>query len=95
MRVPVYLPRFALPEKQKRQCKCACKKINMEYKQAALSWRAQCGDFVRKGDLLCEAEVEKTVIEICAPTGGRIAEICVQDGETCDVHHPIGFIKVN
>ena len=63
------------------------------YKTAVLSWRVKTGDKVKKDDVVCEAEVEKSTIEILSPANGCLAKVCVQDGESCDSHKPIGYIE--
>lgn len=91
MKKPIFLPRLALPKERKTKCGC---KINMEFKKAVLTWLVDQGDTVCRGEILCEAEVEKSVIEICAFADGILVEICVDDGRPCDISAPIGFLKV-
>ncbi len=90
MRVPVYLPRFAEPC---RGCECQRKQIDYAFKTAVLTWRLRQGDDVHKEDIVCEAEAEKTVIEISSPVDGRLAEICIKSGEQCGILTPIGYIE--
>lgn len=53
------------------------------------AWRVQPGDQVRRGDILCEIETDKTTVEVEAPFSGRVGEILVQAGETVEVGVPL------
>ena len=70
MRLPVYLPRLAVPSRC--TCECKVKEINMEYKNAILTWQVNPGEYVHKDDVICEAEVEKSVIDVLSPANGRL-----------------------
>ncbi len=49
------------------------------------NWRVQEGDQVRRGDILCEVETDKTNVEVESPFTGRVGELLVQAGETVEV----------
>jgi glycine cleavage system H lipoate-binding protein len=83
MLIPVYLPRFLEPGMI--ECDCLRDKINMEFKTAQLTWLKREGDYLKKDELICEAEVEKAVCEIFAPAEGYLMEICIKEGEYCGV----------
>lgn len=90
-RIAIHLPRFATPTR----CVCECQKkiFDLEYKSVVVMWQVKQGDYVHKGQAICEAEIEKAVIEIEAPADGYLDEICVQDGEPGDIGHPLGYIN--
>lgn len=93
MRVPVFIPRFARQRFNEDDCDCKKRPVDMEYKSALLTWLVDVGCDVQKGQSLCEAEVEKAVIEIPSPCSGLLAEICVEEGVECDMYTVIAFIE--
>ena len=42
------------------------------------------GDHVQRGDVLCLIEVMKQVTEVTAPQNGRVADICVTNGNVVE-----------
>ncbi len=42
------------------------------------------GDYVQRGDILCLIEVMKQVTEVTAPQNGRVADICVTNGNVVE-----------
>jgi len=52
-------------------------------------WRVQPGDQVRRGDILCEIETDKTNVEVESPFTGRLEQILVPAGETVEVGAPL------
>jgi pyruvate dehydrogenase E2 component (dihydrolipoyllysine-residue acetyltransferase) len=48
-------------------------------------WRTQPGDSIEAGDLLVELEAEQVLIQVEAATGGKVAEILAQPGQTVEV----------
>ncbi len=55
-------------------------------------WLKEEGDLVRKGDVLCEIETEKAVMEVESFFDGSLLKIWVNAGETVAVQAPIGLI---
>ena len=47
---------------------------------------------MKRGQLLCEVETEKTTIEITAPASGLLRKILIREGETRPVGVTMGFI---
>jgi hypothetical protein len=43
MRMPVFVPGFITPPKNRHLCECKQKPVDMEYKKEVLHWRMQCG----------------------------------------------------
>ena len=93
MKVPVSLSRYATPTRV--DCECRRTQLDLEFKIVTLNWLNKSGDRVKEGDIICEAEVEKTFIEIPSPVDGTLTEICVPEGKECDIHNPIGYIETD
>ena len=89
MKVPIHLPQ----ETKVKSCTCERGHINLEYKTARIYWKANIGDRVKKGEAVCEAEVEKAVIDVPSPVGGVLASIDVGEGEEAGVDNTLGFIE--
>lgn len=58
-------------------------------------WRVQPGDQVRRGDILCEIETDKTTVEVESPFTGRVGEILVPAGETVEVGAPLASFEAD
>lgn len=93
MKEPVFIPQFIMPKKDGGICECKQKQINMEYKTAVLHWHIRCGQAVQRGDILCDAEVEKSLVEITSPYDGKLGRICVREGKMCGLNDVIGYIE--
>ncbi len=52
-------------------------------------WRVRPGDQVRRGDILCEIETDKTNVEVESPFTGKLGQILVPAGETVEVGAPL------
>lgn len=91
MYIPVYLPRFIAPS----VCECDCmrEKIDMEFKAAQITWLKKEGDFLKKGEVICEAEIEKAICEIMAPSDAGLHEICIPNGAFCGVKDVLCYIE--
>jgi dihydrolipoamide dehydrogenase len=57
------------------------------------SWKVKEGDSVKKGELLCTIEANKTTGEIVAPKDCRIVDIIVYKGATADVDAMVAIVK--
>lgn len=55
-------------------------------------WAVKEGDVVSLGDMLCEAETDKSVLDILATVDGTILKIVYGDGEMAPVLTPIAII---
>jgi pyruvate/2-oxoglutarate dehydrogenase complex dihydrolipoamide acyltransferase (E2) component len=60
-----------------------------------IGWRKQVGDWVEADEVLAEVSTDKIDTEIPAPTGGRLAEILVEEGVTVDVGTPLARIATD
>ncbi len=52
----------------------------MTYRRFTLFWQIAEGDAVAAGDVLCEGEVEKKILEVKAPAAGIVSKLCIPDG---------------
>lgn len=65
--------------------------LNME-EGTIVSWLAEKGAPIKKGDILLEVQTDKAVSEVEANTDGYLGKIIVHDGETVPVGTVIGMI---
>jgi pyruvate/2-oxoglutarate dehydrogenase complex dihydrolipoamide acyltransferase (E2) component len=56
-------------------------------------WLKRVGDTVAEGEVLAEVEAAKAVVEIVAPCGGEIVDICVGEGNTLAVLGTLARIR--
>ena len=55
-------------------------------------WLKTKGERVKKGDIVCEIETDKSVFEVEAEGDGIIVEIFVKEGQTVPVGTTLGYI---
>jgi len=60
-----------------------------------LQWLIQLGERVKKGDLLCEIETYKAVVQIEAPVDGVIADFKCNQGEIVTTSSVLGYIQTD
>lgn len=60
-----------------------------------LEWKKQVGDVVELDETLLEISTDKVDSEVPSPSGGRLAEIIVAEGDTVDVGTPIAVIETD
>lgn len=83
-----------MPRKDpKRTCKCMNEPVKLAAKKGTLMWVKQEGDAVRKGEILCEGEVEKKIVEFLAPCDGVLTEQVIKDGEVFTAGDVLGYVK--
>ncbi|MGH7328298.1 MAG: biotin/lipoyl-containing protein [Polyangiaceae bacterium] len=56
-------------------------------------WRVQAGQTVAIGDVLCEVETDKAVVDIEAEEAGTIAALLVKEGDTVPIGEPIARLS--
>jgi len=56
------------------------------------AWLKQQGDAVSEGDVLCELETDKVMVEVPAPRAGVLTEVLKPEGETVGVGDVLGRI---
>ncbi|MBI82115.1 MAG: hypothetical protein CMJ81_02875 [Planctomycetaceae bacterium] len=57
-----------------------------------LDWKVQVGETIRVGDVLCEVETDKAVMEYEAPHGGRLARIVAHANTVVPVREVIAYL---
>ncbi|MBI4865290.1 MAG: hypothetical protein HY815_34255 [Candidatus Riflebacteria bacterium] len=60
-----------------------------------LFWHVPVGAVVAEGQGLCEVETAKSVVLVCAPASGTLAEICVESGEPIAPGQVLGRITLS
>ena len=55
-----------------------------------VKWRKKVGDPVKSGDVLCEVETDKAVLEVPCPLTGRVTEVHVKQGD----HVTVGQVLI-
>lgn len=74
-------------------CKCMNEPVKLESKKGTLFWVKQTGDTVKKGEVICEGEVEKKTVEFPAPCDGVLTQQCVGDGEVFTAGDILGYVR--
>ena len=57
-----------------------------------LSWKLSEGDTVKKGDLLCEVETDKSALEIESFYSGTLLKIAAEEGAEAGIGETIAYI---
>lgn len=57
-----------------------------------LSWKKEVGEAVRAGEVLCEIETDKAVMEVPSPTGGVLLQRLAEAGQEVAVQTPIAIV---
>ena len=57
-----------------------------------VQWLKREGDLIRKGDLLCEIETDKAIMEVESFHDGTLLKILIQPGQPTPVQTPIAWI---
>ena len=93
MRQAVVVAEEKMPRKDpKRNCKCMNKPVKLAAKKGAITWVKNVGDPVKEGELICEGEVEKKIVEFLAPCDGILTEQCILDDEVFTAGDILGYI---
>ncbi len=90
IKVADYLPK----QVGKYACECQKKPFDFRDREAQVFWLVQTGTAVEANQPLCSAEVDKAVVEICAPCDGVLIEKTREDGETFSAGDVLGTIEV-
>lgn len=92
--IPILAEDEKMPRKEPgRTCQCMNEPVNLQTKKGVLMWIKKEGDPVREGELICEGEVEKKVVEFLAPCGGVLSQRCIGDGEVFQAGSLLGYIE--
>ncbi len=77
----IRVPEKAFPQnKDGKDCECMNREYLLTYKKGRLHWLCAPGEAVSKGQLLCEAEIEKRIFEVLSPADGVLSRRCVEEG---------------
>lgn len=82
-----------MPKKDpKRTCKCMNEPVKLATKKGILTWIKEVGDQVKAGEVICEGEVEKKILEFTAPYDGILIEKCINDQQVFTAGSVLGYI---
>lgn len=85
-----------MPERNSEEtCKCMKESAKADSQKGIITWLVTPGQHVKAGEVLCEGEVEKKVIEFTAPYDGILAEQCIKDGQVFTAGTVLGYIKLD
>jgi biotin carboxyl carrier protein len=93
MKVEIVISEYEMKKIGAYACKCQKTEIDMKWKKAKVFWVAELMDKVEQGEVLCELEVQKTIVEIRSPCCGRLADICIADNDDCTFGSILGYIE--
>lgn len=91
-KVEIVVPKSAIPKNSIYACKCQKTEFKTEGKKAKVFWIAKLMDYVKKEELLCELEIQKTTLEVYSPCDGYLAEICIDDGDDCTMGNILAYL---
>ena len=93
MEFEIKVPEKAFPQnKEGKDCECMNREYLLTYKKGRLYWLCAPGERVAKGQLICEAEIEKRTFGVLSPADGVLARVCVEDGDRFDGQDVLGYI---
>ena len=92
-KVEIVVPEFVTKKIGAYACECQRTKIDMTEKEAKVLWVAKLMDIVECGEVLCELETQKSVVEIESPCAGRLVDICIGDNGDCTMGSILGYLE--
>ena len=94
MRHALVVPASQLPRKDPvNPCPCQERPVDLSAKKGVLFWLRQEGEAVEAGEVLCEGEVDKQVLEFTAPCSGVLCQQCVADEEVFSAGDVLGYLE--
>lgn len=94
MREAIVVPDYAGHKKDlEHPCPCQDRPVKLTYKKGIVLWVKNIGDRVVQDEPVCEAEVEKATLELCAPCAGTLVEKCILDNEEFTFGQVLGYIE--
>lgn len=92
----IKVPEKAFPQnKEGKDCECMNREYLLTYKKGRLHWLCAPGDTVAKGQLLCEAEIEKRIFEVLSPADGVLSRQCVEEGARFTGEDVLGVVTAD
>lgn len=94
MRREIIVPGQLMPKKLPyRNCECMDRPVDLAEKRGILTWLCQEGDPVTEGQVICEGEVKKKILEITAPCSGVLSEKVIEDTFVFRAGDVLGYIE--
>ncbi|MCR4963360.1 MAG: lipoyl domain-containing protein [Firmicutes bacterium] len=90
-KTPITVPVSMRPVKNE-DSPCKNGPVYFQYKTAVLLWLKSEGEAVVQDEPVCQGEVDKKIVEFCAPVSGILSEICLADGEECKAGDILGYV---
>ena len=92
---PITVPEEMLPKKDpSKSCACQYEPIEIEGADCYIEWLKDTGSFVKRGEAICEAEVDKKVIEFTAECDGYLTH-SIENGDRFAPGTVIGHIRAH
>lgn len=83
-----------MPKKDpQRTCKCMNEPVKLASQKGIITWIVKPGQEVKAGEVLCEGEVEKKIVEFTAPYDGVLTEQCIKDEQVFTAGTVLGYMK--
>jgi biotin carboxyl carrier protein len=96
MEFEIKVPEKAFPQnKEGKDCECMNREYLLTYKKGRLHWLCAPGERVAKGQLICEAEIEKRIFEVLSPADGVLSEQRVAEGERFAGEYVLGVVTAD
>ena len=96
MEFEIRVPEKAFPQnKEGKDCECMNREYLLTYKKGRLHWLCAPGEAVAKGQLICEAEIEKRIFEVLSPADGVLTEQRVAERERFAGEDVLGVVTAN
>ena len=90
---PIVVPGQKLPKADPtNDCKCQFEPVEIQDADCYIQWLKESGEFVKKDEPICEAEVDKKTIEFTADCDGYLTH-SIENGDHFTVGSVIGYIK--
>ena len=90
---PITVPGQMMPKKDPaKDCACQYEPVDMAESTCYINWEKPDGAFVKKDEVICEAEADKKVIEFTAGCDGYLIHK-IENGDYFNAGSIIGYIK--
>ena len=91
--MPIIVPGQMLPKKDpSKDCACQYEPVDIEGAECYIQWLKDNGSFVKRDEPICEAQVDKKIIEFTAETDGYLSHR-IENGDYFRAGSVIGTIK--
>lgn len=92
--IPIVVGEGQLPKPEPgNDCKCMHEIIDFTKKRGLVKWLVEEGAEVTEGQVICEGEINKKVVEFTAPASGILALRNVDDKEVFTAGTILGYIR--